>query len=102
MMPRWRPHLPIDAVVCVVIHLPDDQRRLILLDLMPQKLQLLHELIHIDLAIALLVHAFKGTAQALELLSLLKLSPLTLTPLLLGVRLGMRASVGEPDAAQTH
>ena len=80
-------HLPVHAVVRVVIDLPYDEGRLLRLDLVPKELKLLHQLVHIDLAIPLLIHPLERAPQALQLLRLLELSSLTLSPLLLIVRL---------------
>ena len=80
-------HLPVHAVVRVVIDLPYDEGRLLRLDLVPKELELLHQLVHIDLAIPLLIHPLERAPQALQLLCLLELSSLTLSPLLLIVRL---------------
>ena len=80
-------HLPVHAVVRVVIDLPYDEGRLLRLDLVPKELELLHQLVHIDLAIPLLIHPLERAPQALQLLRLLELSSLTLSPLLLIVRL---------------
>ena len=80
-------HLPIDAVVRVVIDLPYDEGGLLRLDLVPKELELLHQLVHVDLAIPLLIHPLECAAQALQLLRLLELSSLALSPLLLIVRL---------------
>ena len=79
--------LPVYAVVRVVIDLPYDERRLLWLYLVPKELELLHQLVHVDLAIPLLIHPLECAAQALQLLRLLELSSLTLSPLLLIVRL---------------
>ena len=79
--------LPVYAVVRVVIDLPYDERRLLWLYLVPKELELLHQLVHVDLAITLLIHPLERAPQALQLLRLLELSSLTLSPLLLIVRL---------------
>ena len=93
--------LPVDAVVRVVIDLPDDQRRLLWLHLVPKELELLHQLVHVDLTIPFLVHALECASQALQLLRLLELSSLTLSPLLLIVRLytAQRGRVRSPQGS---
>ena len=80
-------HLPVHTVVRVVIDLPYDEGRLLRLDLVPKELELLHQLVHVDLTISLLIHSLECAPQALQLLRLLELSSLTLSPLLLIVRL---------------
>ena len=84
---RLMADLPVHAVVRVVVDLPYDERRLLWLYLVPKELELLHQLVHVDLAITLLIHPLERAPQALQLLRLLELSSLTLSPLLLIVRL---------------
>ena len=84
---RLMADLPVHAVVRVVVDLPYDERRLLWLHLVPKELELLHQLVHVYLAITLLIHPLERAPQALQLLRLLELSSLTLSPLLLIVRL---------------